>query len=108
VSFQVSSIILHTDKASDLLKRKKVKKEFLFKYLHDKRVESVEATSEKAVLIKQVMTLWGSMERSLGSCLALAAACEDSLPEAPAPSRNTSYSSLCGLDLHNGGAYLLH
>ena len=29
---------------------------------------------------------------------------EDSLPEAPAPSRNTSYSSLCSLDLYGGAS----
>ena len=29
----IQAIILHTDKASDLLKRRKIKKELLFKYL---------------------------------------------------------------------------
>ena len=32
------AIILHTDKAVDLLKRRKLKKELLFKYLHEKKV----------------------------------------------------------------------
>jgi len=33
----VQAVILHTDKALDLLKRRKMRKEFLFKYLHDKK-----------------------------------------------------------------------
>lgn len=105
---------------SDLLKRRKVKKEFLFKYLHDKRVEGVEASSDKAIFIKHVLQLWESPELvasnvcgprvgSLANSLTLASTSlppvgnldEDSMPEAPAPSRNTSYSSLCSLDLYN-------
>jgi hypothetical protein len=40
-----------------------------------------------------VLQLWGSPVSS-----SLVSHEEDSLPEAPAPSRNTSYSSLCSLD----------
>ena len=76
----------------DLLKRRKVKKEFLFKYLHAKRV-SVEASADKSVFVAAVLQLWGSPAPA--SVLNIE---EDSLPEAPAPSRNTSYSSLCSLD----------
>jgi hypothetical protein len=75
-----------------LLKRRKVKKEFLFKYLHAKRV-SVEASADKSVFVSAVLQLWGSPVSS-----SLVSHEEDSLPEAPAPSRNTSYSSLCSLD----------
>ena len=102
----IAAIILHTDKAEDLLKRRKVKKEFLFKYLHAKRVQGVEASSDKLVTINHVLQLWGS--GPVGGASASGGggpdlACEDScsLPEAPAPSRNTSYSSLCSLDLYN-------
>ena len=56
----VENIILHTDKvsilvwpvlngltqATDLLKRKKIKKELLFKYLHSKRVP-IESVADK-------------------------------------------------------------
>jgi hypothetical protein len=76
----------------DLLKRRKVKKEFLFKYLHAKRV-SVEASADKSVFVSAVLQLWGSPTST-----SIVANEEDSLPEAPAPSRNTSYSSLCNLD----------
>lgn len=75
-----------------MLKRRKVKKEFLFKYLHAKRV-SVEASADKSVFVSHVLQLWGSPNVS-----SVVANEEDSLPEAPAPSRNTSYSSLCSLD----------
>jgi hypothetical protein len=98
-----------------------MRKEFLFKYLHDKRVEGVEASSEKSSLIKNILQLWESPEASasgaisagggsnLANSLTLASTSlppmnhldEDSLPDAPAPSRNTSYSSLCSLDLYN-------
>ena len=69
-----------------------MKKEFLFKYLHAKRV-SVEASADKSVFVAAVLQLWGSPAPV--SVLNIE---EDSLPEAPAPSRNTSYSSLCSLD----------
>ena len=47
-----------------------MKKEFLFKYLHAKRV-SVEASADKSVFVAAVLQLWGS----------------HSLPEAPARAR---------------------
>ena len=90
VKFSVSYLIKTC--FPDLLKRRKVKKEFLFKYLHAKRV-SVEASADKSVFVAAVLQLWGSA--ATASVLNIE---EDSLPEAPAPSRNTSYSSLCSLD----------
>ena len=106
----ISAIILHTDRPTDLLKRRKVKKEFLFKYLNAKRV-SVDGTADKACIISSILQLWGSqssqsMVSGSSSSLILpgvGAGEEDSLPEAPAPSRNTSYSSLCSLDYGPGG-----
>lgn len=104
----IQAIILHTDQAIDLLKRRKVKKEFLFKYLHAKRV-SIEASAEKPIVIAHVLQVWDSGGPSSSSTVAghLAGVHlpseEDSLPEAPAPSRNTSYTSLCSLDSGTGG-----
>ena len=54
----ITMIILHTDRAVDLLKRKKIKKEILFKYLHLKRV-AIEAESDKSVCVSRVLELWG-------------------------------------------------
>ena len=109
----ISAIILHTDRPTDLLKRRKVKKEFLFKYLNAKRV-CIEATADKAAIITSVLQLWGSntgnaMVSGSSSSLILSGSGlgtgeEDSLPEAPAPSRNTSYSSLCSLDYGPAGS----
>ena len=36
-----------------------MRKEFLFKYLHAKRVEGVDPTADKSVIISHVLTLWG-------------------------------------------------
>lgn len=110
---------------ADSLRHFQVKKDFLFKYLHEKRVEGVDASSDKALLVKHVLQLWESKESGVVSLLTtsnsnsssgllsasgsspLIVMDEDSLPEAPAPSRNTSYSSLCSLDLYtNPGDYL--
>ena len=55
----VSAILLHTDKPSDLLRRRKVKKELLFKYLHAKKV-AVDPSSEKSIYISHVLQLWGT------------------------------------------------
>jgi len=92
----ITAIILHTDRAVDLLKRKKMKKEVLFKYLHFKRVP-IEAVSEKSVHVSRVLELWGATE-SGGDLTVMD---ENSLdtPPAPVPSRNTSHTSLCSLDL---------
>jgi len=109
----ISAIILHTDRPADLLKRRKVKKEFLFKYLNAKRV-SVDPSGDKADMTASILQLWGSnasqsMVSGSSSSLLLpgglsTAGEEDSLPEAPAPSRNTSYSSLCSLDYGPAGS----
>ena len=55
----IAAILLHTDKAVDLLKRKKIKKESLFKYLHAKRVP-IEAVAEKSVHMAKVLEVWGT------------------------------------------------
>jgi len=96
----VESIILHTDKATDLLKRKKIKKELLFKYLHWKRVP-IESIADKAVHVTRVLETWHSQdkwEEMLDSDNSL-----DAPPPAPVPSRNTSHTSLCSLDLSRDG-----
>ncbi|TRY74422.1 hypothetical protein TCAL_10428 [Tigriopus californicus] len=100
----ISAIILHTDTAEDLLKRRKVKKEVLFKYLSANRVEGVTAQSDKAEIVTHVLQFWQSPRLTSAPSAASVASLaglnepEDSLPEAPAPSRNTSYSSLCSLN----------
>ena len=53
----ITTIILHTDKAADLLKRRKIKKELLFKYLHVKGVP-IEAIADKNVHVSRVLELW--------------------------------------------------
>lgn len=93
----VQAIILHTDRAVDLLKRRKVKKEFLFKYLHDKRV-CIEATADKLLHAQRVLELWDSTD----TCHSMDILEEESNvhcpPPAPMPSRNASHTSLCSLD----------
>jgi len=91
----VSAILLNTDKPGDLLRRRKIKKELLFKYLHAKKV-TVDPSADKSVFITHVLQLWGSQHGAPGPVFHEIE--EDSYPEAPAPSRNTSYSSLLSLD----------
>ena len=55
----INTIILHTDNAADLLKRRKIKKELLFKYLHVKQVP-INPKADKNVHVSQVLELWGS------------------------------------------------
>ena len=55
----ISMIILHTERAADLLKRRKIKKELLFKYLHYKRVP-IESVADKSVHVTRVLELWGA------------------------------------------------
>lgn len=89
----VEAIILHTDRSVDLLKRRKVRKEFLFKYLHDKRV-SIEVTADKQVHVQRVLELWDSTD----TCTSNDIEDESGAPPAPVPSRNASHTSLCSLD----------
>lgn len=96
----INAIIQHTEKPQDLLRKRKVKKDFLAKYLTLKRVH-VEAADAKENVIQAVCQLWGSSGQQQAGPAAPSSE-EDSLPEAPAPSRNTSYTSLNSLDL--GGA----
>jgi len=97
----VQAVILHTDSALDLLKRRKMKKDFLFRYLHDKKVP-IETSAEKTTIVRKILELWGSSddadmyfcdENSL-----------DAPPPAPVPSRNASHTSLCSLDSLPSGA----
>ena len=55
----VSAILLHTEKPIDLLRRRKVKKELLFKYLNAKKVP-VEPSADKSIFISHVLQLWGT------------------------------------------------
>jgi len=89
----IQAIILHTDKASDLLKRRKIKKELLFKYLHFKRVP-IEAISDKNLHVMKVLEVWESSESH--DCFT--AMDSDNSLECPPPSRNTSHTSLTSLD----------
>jgi len=89
----IQAIILHTDKASDLLKRRKIKKELLFKYLHFKRVP-IEAISDKHLHVTKVLEVWESSESQ--DCFT--AMDSDNSLECPPPSRNTSHTSLTSLD----------
>jgi len=89
----IQAIILHTDKASDLLKRRKMKKELLFKYLHYKRIP-IEAVSDKSVHITRVLEVW----ESLDSQDSFTVMDSDNSLDGPPPSRNTSHTSLCSLD----------
>jgi len=91
----IQAIILHTDRALDLLKRRKMRKDFLFKYLHDKKV-SVEASADKGEMVRRVLEVWGSRDE-----VEMLIEDENSLdgpPPAPVPSRNASHTSLCSLD----------
>eukprot|EP00092_Neocalanus_flemingeri_P013951 GFUD01015048.1.p1 GENE.GFUD01015048.1~~GFUD01015048.1.p1 ORF type:complete len:350 (+),score=114.99 GFUD01015048.1:122-1171(+) len=95
----IQAIILHTDKASDLLKRRKIKKELLFKYLHYKRIP-IESISDKSVHVSRVLEAWGSND---SQDLLNIMDSDNSLegpPPAPVPSRNASHTSLCSLDMN--------
>ena len=78
-----------------------MKKDFLFRYLHEKKVP-IEASAEKTSLVKKILELWGSSDDAdLYFCD------ENSLdapPPAPVPSRNASHTSLCSLDSLPSGA----
>jgi len=97
----VDTIILHTDKATDLLKRKKVKKELLFKYLHSKRIP-IQSSADKAEHVRRVLETWLSTEKWEE---VMTGDSDSSLegPPAPLPSRNASHTSLCSLDLSRDG-----
>lgn len=57
VNDAIEAIILHETDIKSLLSRRKVTREILFKYLHDKKVD-IPANSEKNFLIKRVIELW--------------------------------------------------
>ena len=89
------AIILHTDKAVDLLKRRKLKKELLFKYLHEKKVP-IDGQSDKSEIVRKVLEVWGchdEVDIFMDDDNSV-----DGPPPAPVPSRNASHTSLCSLD----------
>lgn len=91
----IQAIILHTDKAVDLLKRRKLKKELLFKYLHEKKVP-IDGQSDKSEIVRKVLEVWGCHDE-----VDIFMDDENSVdgpPPAPVPSRNASHTSLCSLD----------
>ena len=45
--------------------RRKVRKEFLFKYLHAKRVEGIDPAADKSVIISHVLALWGVNDQGM-------------------------------------------
>jgi len=94
----IQAIILHTDKASDLLKRRKIKKELLFKYLHCKRIP-IESISDKSVHVSRVLEVWGSSDSQDSWTVMDSDNSLEGPPPAPVPSRNTSHTSLCSLDM---------
>ena len=57
----ISMIILHTERAAELLDRKKITKELMFEYLHFKRVP-IESKAGKIKHALRVLKLWGSAE----------------------------------------------
>lgn len=89
-------MLLHTDKAVDLLKRRKMKKEFLFKYLHDKKIP-IEGASDKQFIVKKVLEVWGSSSDDIDMFI-FDDSSLDAPPPAPVPSRNASHTSLASLD----------
>jgi len=91
----VQAVILHTDKALDLLKRRKMRKEFLFKYLHDKKVP-IEGTADKSTIVIKVLEIWGSCDEM--DVFIFDENSIDAPPPAPVPSRNASHTSLASLD----------
>ena len=93
----ISMIILHTERAADLLKRRKIKKELLFKYLHFKRVP-IESVADKSVHVTRVLELWGAADTADSGHIFDSDNSLDT-PPAPVPSRNASHTSLCSLDL---------
>lgn len=57
-----AAILLHTETIDVLLSRKKLTKEVLFKYLHD-RQQSVSLSEHKDKLRKRILQLWGICEK---------------------------------------------
>ena len=45
--------------------RRKVRKEFLFKYLHAKRIEGIDPAADKSVIISHVLALWGVNDQGI-------------------------------------------
>ena len=60
----VSAILLHTDKPTDLLRRRKIKKELLLKYLSAKKV-AVDPSADKSIFISHVLQIWGANQQAI-------------------------------------------
>lgn len=72
-----------------------MRKEFLFKYLHDKKVP-IEGSADKGNVVRKVLEIWGSTDEV--EMFIDDENSGDGPPPAPVPSRNASHTSLCSLD----------
>ncbi|XP_022111036.1 uncharacterized protein C3orf38 homolog [Acanthaster planci] len=80
----INAIILHSDSALELLRRKKVKKEYIFRHLATLTV-GVSSTSDKATLVRQLLSLWGTNVSQ--QCVSERMEVDD-LSDDPGPDRN--------------------
>ncbi|KAL3865809.1 hypothetical protein ACJMK2_043159 [Sinanodonta woodiana] len=55
----IDALLTYTEKANELLRRKKIKREYLFKYLVKEHVV-VNIDSDKRTLIQKILEYWGS------------------------------------------------
>ncbi|KAJ9578717.1 hypothetical protein L9F63_005079 [Diploptera punctata] len=60
----VQAIILHSATAESLLMRKKMSKEILFRYLHEKRIPCV-STDDKKTFVNSILEFWESNKKSV-------------------------------------------
>ncbi|GAB6032471.1 hypothetical protein CHUAL_011103 [Chamberlinius hualienensis] len=57
----LTAVLVYAKTPADILKRKKVKKEYLFQYLHDVG-HSVTPNADKATIVKAALTYWDSKD----------------------------------------------
>ena len=57
----VQAVLAYTMDAVELLNRKKMKREYLFRYLASNRVR-IAPSAEKGKLVKKILEVWGSTE----------------------------------------------
>lgn len=62
ISEAVNAILSYTFDAQELFRRKKLKKEHLFKYLYGRGVGDVSPSADKNALVKRILKYWGSEE----------------------------------------------